>query len=233
MPDRPGEQQLLVWNLDADTIRVLEHPVGAVLGFVRVHVVLLPARTARRSCVAGRTFGQPRRLIGLDPVTGRQTRTILASGDVPAGPPASERVLSVGRRHERLQAWLGVPDGDPPYPLILETHGGPTAATFPNFNPQVQAFLDEGYAFLSLNYRGSTTFGRDFEHAIWGRLGELEIQDMAAARAWLIEHGIAIADQILLTGWSYGGLPDAAGPRSPAGRCGPAAWPASPSPTGR
>ena len=28
---------------------------------------------------------------------------------------------------------------------------------------------------------------------------------MAAARAWLIENGIAIADQILLTGWSYGG----------------------------
>ena len=104
----------------------------------------------------------------------------------------------------QLQAWVGVPSGDPPYPVILETHGGPTAATFPSFAPGLQAFLDEGYAVLSLNYRGSTTFGREFEQAIWGRLGELEILDMEATRTWLIEEGIAIPDQILLTGWSYG-----------------------------
>ena len=82
-----------------------------------------------------------------------------------------------------------MPAGDGPYPVVLETHGGPTAATFPNFHAQAQAFIDAGYAFLSLNYRGSTTFGREFEHAIWGRLGELEIEDMAAARTWLIDNG--------------------------------------------
>ena len=104
-----------------------------------------------------------------------------------------------------LQAWLGVPDGEPPYPVVLETHGGPTAATSSNFHPAAQAFLDEGFAVLSLNYRGSTTFGREFEQAIWGRLGELEIEDMAAAHRWLDRLGIAIPDRILLTGWSYGG----------------------------
>ena len=198
-----GEQRLLVWDLEADAIRALDHPTGAVLGYVRIMASYYRPDGAEIVC-RWEDFGQPRRLIGLDPVTGRQTRTILAAGEVPAG--RSLRSVSFPSADGTpLQAWLGVPDGDPPYPLILETHGGPTAATFATFHPQAQAFLDEGFAFLSLNYRGSTTFGREFEHAIWGRLGELEIQDMAAARTWLIENGIAIPDQILLTGWSYGG----------------------------
>ena len=198
-----AEQRLLVWNLEADAIRVLDHPTGAVLSYVRQMASYFRPDGAEIVC-RWEDFGLPRRLIGLDPATGRQTRTILAAGDVPAGHPLRSVTFPSGDGTP-LQAWLGVPDGDPPYPVILETHGGPTSATFASFQPQAQAFLDEGYAFLSLNYRGSTTFGREFEQAIWGRLGELEIQDMAAARDWLIENGIAIADRILLTGWSYGG----------------------------
>ena len=200
-----AEHQLLVWNLDADVVRVLDHPTGAVLGFMR-HMSSYFRPDGGEIVCRWEDFGQPRRLIGLDPATGRQTRTILASGEVPAGHAFRSVSFPTTDGTMQLQAWLGVPAGEPPYPVILETHGGPTAATFPNFAPQLQAFLDEGYAVLSLNYRGSTTFGREFEHAIWGRLGELEIQDMEAARTWLIEEGIAIADQILLTGWSYGGF---------------------------
>ena len=199
-----GDQRLLIWEVEADGIRVLDHPVGAVLGYVRVQSSYFRPDGAEIVC-RWEDFAQPRRLIGLDPATGRQTRTILSSGDVPPG-RALRSVTFPSADGTQLQAWLGVPDGDPPFPLVLETHGGPTAATFANFHPQAQAFLDEGFAFLSLNYRGSTTFGREFEQSIWGRLGELEIQDMAAARAWLIENGIAIPDQILLTGWSYGGF---------------------------
>ena len=200
-----AEHRLLVWNLESDAIRVLDHPTGAVLGYIRDMTSYFRPDGSEIVC-RWEDFGQPRRLIGLDPATGRQTRTILASGEVPPGRALRSVSFPTTDGSMRLQAWLGVPIGDPPYPVILETHGGPTAATFPSFAPSLQAFLDTGYAVLSLNYRGSTTFGREFEHAIWGRLGELEIQDMEAARTWLIAQGIAIADQILLTGWSYGGF---------------------------
>ena len=193
-----------MWSLASDAIRVLEHPTGAVLGYIRDMTSYFRPDGTEIVC-RWEDFGQPRRLIGLDPITGRQTRTILASGAVPPGRALRSVSFPTTDGSMQLQAWLGVPSSEPPYPVILETHGGPTAATFPNFSPQLQAFLDAGYAVLALNYRGSTTFGREFEHAIWGRLGELEIQDMEAARTWLIEHGIAIADRILLTGWSYGG----------------------------
>jgi dipeptidyl aminopeptidase/acylaminoacyl peptidase len=68
-----------------------------------------------------------------------------------------------------------------------------------------QAWLDHGFAFLTINYRGSVTFGRAFREQIWRNLGYWEVEDMIAARAWLIKRGIARPNQIFLTGWSYGG----------------------------
>ncbi len=147
---------------------------------------------------------QPARLVALDGVTGDLKRTVLAAGAVPAGRkwrsvsfPSTDGVT--------IQGWLGTPEGDGPFPTILETHGGPTAVMNEYFTPSAQAWIDHGFAYLTINYRGSTTFGKDFEKAIWGRLGSVEVDDMAAARDWLVNEGIAQADSILITGWSYGG----------------------------
>jgi dipeptidyl aminopeptidase/acylaminoacyl peptidase len=198
-----ARQRLHVWQPETGAIRRLDHPEGVMVGaFRRGAGWFLP--NGGDIIARWEDPGTPRHLVALDRMSGRMTSTLLPAGDVPPGRP----LRSIAFRSADgtvLQAWLGVPEGDPPYPTILETHGGPTAATFAAFDPSAQAFLDEGFAFLSLNYRGSTTFGRDFEQAIWGRLGELELQDMAAARTWLLDEGIAVPDQILLTGWSYGG----------------------------
>lgn len=68
------------------------------------------------------------------------------------------------------------------------------------FSPDSQAWLDHGFAYLTINYRGSSTFGRAFQEQIWGNPGHWELEDRVAARAWLIDQGIARAEQILLTG---------------------------------
>ena len=198
-----AEQRLLVWNLESDAIRVLDHPTGAVLGYVRRMASYFRPDGGEIVC-RWEDFGLPRRLIGLDPATGRQTRTILAAA---TSRPATRSAASRSRRPTARGSRPGSAcrTAIRPTPWSSRPMAGPTAATFANFQPQAQAFLDAGYAFLSLNYRGSTTFGREFEQSIWGRLGELEIQDMAAARTWLIDNGIAIPDRIVLTGWSYGG----------------------------
>ena len=104
-----------------------------------------------------------------------------------------------------IQAWLALPPGEPPYPTILHVHGGPTVAVTDRFSATTQAWLDHGYAWLSVNYRGSTTFGKAFERAIWGNLGNLEVEDMVAARHWLLQERIAEPQRILVTGGSYGG----------------------------
>jgi dipeptidyl aminopeptidase/acylaminoacyl peptidase len=106
---------------------------------------------------------------------------------------------------EEIQFWYATPGGKGPFPTILETHGGPTAAMFNVFSPRSQIWLDHGFAFASINYRGSTTFGKDFEKKINGDIGHWEVEDMVAGRRWLVDNGIAIPDKVFLTGWSYGG----------------------------
>jgi dienelactone hydrolase len=196
-------QSLYIWELQDKRVRPLDHPVGAFIGYRRQNASYF--HPGRDEIVARwEDFASPRRLIGLDPVTGRMTRTLIDAGIVPPGAAFTSEEIPTGDGGS-VQAWLARPAGPAPYPVILSTHGGPTAASLPNFDPQAQAYVDAGFAVLHLNYHGSTTFGREFEQSIWGRLGELELQDMAAANAWLIEQGIGRPDAIFLTGWSYGG----------------------------
>ena len=106
---------------------------------------------------------------------------------------------------QQVQAWLGVPDGDGPFPTILDVHGGPHWITPDVFDPIAQAWLQEGFAWLSVNYRGSIGFGRDFRERIWGDIGHWELEDMVAARAHLVELGVADPGAVFVHGGSYGG----------------------------
>src|ERR687886_3027264 len=189
-------QQLYTYDLESGALTRLQHPGGSFWGaYFTPH---------------GDIFAQwedathPTRLIALDGHAGVQTRTVLAAGEVPPGQPWRSVTFRSSDGQE-IQGWLGLPDGDGPFPTILETNGGPTAVTTESFSPQSQAWLDHGFAFLTINYRGSTTFGREFEQKIWGDLGHWEVEDMIAARNWLVANKIAQPDAILLTGWSYGG----------------------------
>ena len=146
----------------------------------------------------------PPRLIALDQETGALKREILRASDVPEG-KSFESVTLVSENGDTIQGWLALPDGEGPFPTILETHGGPSWVMSSLFTPGAQCWLDHGFAFFSLNYHGSTTFGKPFEKSIWGNLGDLEVQDMAAVYQWLVEKKIAQPDAVLLTGGSYGG----------------------------
>jgi dipeptidyl aminopeptidase/acylaminoacyl peptidase len=66
-------------------------------------------------------------------------------------------------------------------------------------------WLDQGYGYCTVNYRGSIGFGKDYERKIYGNPGFWEVEDVVAARAWLIEHADADSNNIIIAGWSWGG----------------------------
>ena len=147
----------------------------------------------------------PPRLLEVDSESGEVLRDVF---DLNTALPSSIGFQSVVYESDagvQIQAWLATPPGNGPFPTIVHTHGGPTAAQTDRWMPEAQAWLDHGFAFFSLNYRGSTTFGYDFQHAIDGDLGAREVRDVAAGVAWLIDQGIADPVAILKTGGSYGG----------------------------
>jgi dipeptidyl aminopeptidase/acylaminoacyl peptidase len=193
-------QQLYVYDLIGHSLQRLEHPPGTFdSGSGDIYWGPEGDIYAR-----WQDSTHPSQLIALDGETGAHLRTVLAAGEVPPGHPWRSITFS-SSDGEGIQGWLGLPDGEGPFPTILETHGGPEYAVTEAFSPGAQAWLDHGYAYLMINFRGSTTFGRAFQEQIWGNLGHWEVEDMAAARAWLVDQGIARPNQILLTGRSYGG----------------------------
>ncbi|ADR37663.1 peptidase S9 prolyl oligopeptidase active site domain protein [Oceanithermus profundus DSM 14977] len=90
-------------------------------------------------------------------------------------------------------------------PAVVSVHGGPTSQRTLAFNPQAQLFAANGYAYLELNYRGSTGYGRSYREALYGRWGEVDVADAAAAARFLAESGRADGRRLAVLGGSAGG----------------------------
>ncbi len=92
-----------------------------------------------------------------------------------------------------------------PLPMILFVHGGPWGRDVWGYNPYHQWWSNRGYAVLSVNFRGSTGFGKDFTNAgnlEWG--GKMH-DDLIDAVEWAVGAGIANRSQVAIAGGSYGG----------------------------
>jgi dipeptidyl aminopeptidase/acylaminoacyl peptidase len=104
-------------------------------------------------------------------------------------------------------------DGKPekPVPIVLYVHGGPWDRDEWGFDPVHQWLANRGYAVLSVNYRESTGFGKNFTNAgnlEWGRKMQ---DDLIDAVNWSIKQGIADPQKIAIMGGSYGGYATLAG----------------------
>lgn len=90
-------------------------------------------------------------------------------------------------------------------PMLLWVHGGPWARDSYGYNTVHQWMANRGYAVLSVNYRGSTGFGKDFTNAAVGEFAGKMNDDLIDAVDWAVNEGIAIEDKIAIGGGSYGG----------------------------
>ncbi len=127
---------------------------------------------------------------------------------------AMHPVIITARDGLDLVSYLSLPagtdadtDGRParPQPMVLSVHGGPWARDEWGYNPYHQWLANRGYAVLSVNFRGSTGFGKSFlneGNKAWGRSMH---DDLVDAVAWAVAEGVADPDRVGIMGGSYGG----------------------------
>jgi len=108
-----------------------------------------------------------------------------------------------------VDAWLTLPPTHVEgrrVPLILEIHGGPFAAYGPHFATDNQLYASAGYAVLSVNPRGSTSYGADFANQIHHAYPGRDYDDLMSAVDAAIALGFADPDKLFVTGGSGGGV---------------------------
>ena len=112
-----------------------------------------------------------------------------------------------------IPAYLTLPKGIPGknVPTIMFPHGGPWARDFWGYNGYAQFFANRGYAVLSMNFRGSTGYGKKFLDAGNKQWGLKMQDDVTWGVKYLIDQGIADPKRVGIFGGSYGGYATLAG----------------------
>jgi len=90
--------------------------------------------------------------------------------------------------------------------LIVWLHGGPTDQWQVTFMPRINYWLSRGWSILVPDHRGSTGHGRDYQQALRGRWGELDVADTLAVTRFAHDQGWAQRARTVIMGSSAGGF---------------------------
>jgi dipeptidyl aminopeptidase/acylaminoacyl peptidase len=107
---------------------------------------------------------------------------------------------------DRIPAFLYLPPGDGPFPVIVYIHGGPESQYRPGFSSIFQYLVTEmGFAVLAPNVRGSSGYGREYVMMDDGYRREDSVSDIGALLDWIPSRADLDEERIVLYGGSYGG----------------------------
>ena len=155
-----------------------------------------------------------RDLYVVDVASGAQTQL---TESMPSGGRAASAVDAIGMPEKvsyastdgyTINGYLYAPDdvsADAPVPGILWIHGGPTSQFNDTFQQHVQYFVQQGYAVLQPNIRGSSGYGKAFADANDGCWGHCDLDDVLAGKDFLGSLGTVDTSAVAITGTSYGG----------------------------
>ncbi len=90
-------------------------------------------------------------------------------------------------------------------PALIWIHGGPGGQSRTGYNPTIQHLVNQGYAVLAVNNRGSSGYGKTFYHLDDLKHGEDDLQDIVFGKKYLQSLNWVAADRIGVMGGSYGG----------------------------
>ncbi|KAF9242826.1 Alpha/Beta hydrolase protein [Melanogaster broomeanus] len=96
------------------------------------------------------------------------------------------------------------PTGEKP-PCIVQVHGGPTSMEPQVLSWQKMYFTSRGYAWLDVNYGGSSGYGRGYIERLAGKWGIVDIQDCQDAVSILVSQGLIDGGRTAVRGGSAGG----------------------------
>ena len=200
---------------------------------IKADLAFLKKNVNGQFSVSSRTDADDKWLLSVDPVTApasawlyerktrRLTQLYVTRPELEGAPLVPMHAQEIRARDGlTLVSYLSLPKSvdaqgsgraSTPVPMVLLVHGGPWARDGYGYRGYHQWLANRGYAVLSVNFRGSTGFGKQFISAgdlQWGRKMH---DDLLDAVQWAVKNGVARADKVAIMGGSYGGYATLAG----------------------
>jgi dipeptidyl aminopeptidase/acylaminoacyl peptidase len=154
----------------------------------------------------------PPRLITFHPEEGTRIWRRAMAEDIPASYYSSGQAVEWTGMDGGKVYGLFYPPANPEFdgkhkpPLIVHIHGGPTSQVKAIFNPRAQFFTSRGYAYLEVNYRGSTGYGREYRNMLRGAWGVYDVQDAVSGAQYLADQNLVDPTKKVIMGGSAGGF---------------------------
>lgn len=135
-----------------------------------------------------------------------RTLTAFGAGAAASGIVAPRELTIEGRDGYPVHGWVATPEGDGPFPVILQIHGGPYASYGVHLFDETQVLVDAGYAVVYSNPRGSAGYGRAHGRSIRQAMGTVDFADVID----FLEGAVASdprldGSRVGVMGGSYGG----------------------------
>lgn len=90
-------------------------------------------------------------------------------------------------------------------PALVWVHGGPGGQSRLNYFALIQYLVNHGYAILAVNNRGSSGYGKEFNHLDDQNHGDKDLKDCVAGKGFLASTGVIDMEKVGIIGGSYGG----------------------------
>ncbi|MEO1231132.1 MAG: alpha/beta fold hydrolase [Myxococcota bacterium] len=120
---------------------------------------------------------------------------------------AEPKIVSVQSGTVSVPAFVYMPSGDGPHPVIMDIHGGPEGQERPTFNATIQHWVNElGVAVVAPNVRGSSGYGKAYVKMDNGLHRMKSVEDIGMYLDWIAREEQLDADRVVLYGGSYGGF---------------------------
>jgi dipeptidyl aminopeptidase/acylaminoacyl peptidase len=221
-----------MWNpktdkFEAYSVNYLKNEWTVVDPAIKGDLDFLAGKLKGEVFVTSRTDEDDRWIVTSDPVIApaatylydRKTRALtelyVSRPELVGKPLAPMQAVEIPSRDGKtLVSYLTLPagsdadgDGKPEQavPLVLFVHGGPWARDNYGYNSWHQWLSNRGYAVLSVNYRGSTGFGKAFTRSSDGEWAGKMHDDLIDAVDWAVAGGVADPKKVAIAGGSYGG----------------------------
>jgi dipeptidyl aminopeptidase/acylaminoacyl peptidase len=159
----------------------------------------------------GSASGIPTRIISVTLGEGVRVHRRSSSESIPADQAAEAQAITwPGHDGEDVHGLYYAPthpqyEGIGAPPLIVHVHGGPTSQVQAGYNPAAQFFATRGFAYLEVNHRGSTGYGKAYMNKLRNSWGIYDVEDSATGAQYLADQGLADATRFVIGGGSAGG----------------------------